>query len=131
LRITDETLLSREWCVFRNLVHAVYREARHLGPLGDYQARVTVSKGSLLTCANRCRQERLDLKSAKLYRLTEKATNTNEVLGPYQEKTGLTLDDLILLFKLPNWRQSYGGPKWVTIAETLGELVTAFISVLE
>ena len=42
---SDELLRSREWCVLRNLVHTVYHEARHFGPSGDSEAKVTVSSG--------------------------------------------------------------------------------------
>lgn len=123
--VASEIVRSREWCVFRNLVHAVYREARHFGPPADNEAHVTVSSGPLLPYAKRCRQARAELKSTSLYSLTARAKSTTDVLRPYQEKTGLSLDDMIRLFKLPNWKPSYGGLKWTTIAETLKELVSA------
>ncbi len=79
----------------------------------------------MLAYAKRCRQARAELKSTSLYKLTAQAKNTTDVLRPYQEKTGLSLDDMISLFKLPSWKQNSGGPKWVRIAETLKELVSA------
>jgi hypothetical protein len=123
--VTDEMFRSREWCVFRNLVHAVYREVRHFGPPGDHEARVTVSSGPLPPYAKRCCQARAELKSTSLYRHTAQARNTTDVLKPYHEKTGLSVEDLAHLFKLPNWKPGYSGPKWATIAETLNELVSA------
>jgi hypothetical protein len=33
------------WCTFRNLLHAVYREARHVGPPGDPDAKLVLSEG--------------------------------------------------------------------------------------
>lgn len=70
MMVSGEIVRSREWCVFRNLVHAVYREARHFGPPADNEAHVTVSSGPLLPYAKRCRQARAELKSTNLYRLT-------------------------------------------------------------
>jgi len=125
LMATNETIGSREWCVFRNLVHTVYREARHLGPEGDLNAQARVSGGPLLPHAEQCRRAREELKSLRLYELTTQARSTGDVLRPYQERTGLSVDDVIRVFNLPNWRRGYGGPRWATIAETLKELVSA------
>lgn len=111
--------------MFRNLVHAVYREARHLGPKGDDKARVTVSGGPLLPLAERCRGARAELRSRHLYELAAQARSTIDVLRPYQEKTGLSVDDVTRVFELPNWKPGYGGPRWAVIAETLKELVAA------
>ena len=123
--ITNESSRARAWCVLRNLVHTVYREARHLGPKGDVGANVTVSSGPLLVSAKRCRRSRVELKSRRMYDLTAGANTTAEVLRPYQEKTGLSVDDLILVFSLPDWQPGYGGAKWMAIAETLKELLSA------
>lgn len=123
--ITEEIILSREWCVLRNLVHTVYREARHLGPRGDPVAKVTVSGAPLLTKAEKCRATREELKSRHLFEHTAHAKSTADVFRPYQERTGLSVDDVIFLFKLPYWKSGYGGPPWARIAETLKELVSA------
>jgi hypothetical protein len=79
----------------------------------------------LLPQAKRCRQARAKLKARDLYDLTAEARNTTDVFRPYQERTGLSTDDLIHLFNLPNWDRDYGGLKWATIAETLKELASA------
>lgn len=123
--VTDEMIRSRAWCVLRNLAHAVYREARHLGPERDAQARVTVSGGPLLPQAQQCRRARVELKSRRLFEMTAQAKSTTEVLEPYVEKTGLSVDDAIRVFRLPSWERGYGGPKWAAIAETLKELLSA------
>lgn len=122
---TSEMLQSRPWCVLRNLIHTVYREARHLGPAGDPKACVTVSVGPLVAAAKQCRSERAKLKSTELYKLTANARNVADVLRPYKESTGLSLDDLVSVFSLPNWKPCYGGRKWKEIAETLRDLVSA------
>lgn len=121
----EQILGSHAWCVFRNLVHAVYREARHLGPKGDRNARVTVSEGLLLVTAKRCCKFRTLLKSAELHKRTARARSTAETLKPYQDVTGLGVSDMIAVFKLPGWRRQYGGPKWARIAETLRDLISA------
>lgn len=120
-----QVVSSNSWCVFRNLVHAVYREARHLGPNGDSGARVTVSTGPLLPAAQQCKINRAELKSARIYKLTQHANTVSEVLRPYRERTGLDIDDVISVFRLPNWTRTYGGPKWAQIAETLRDLKAA------
>jgi hypothetical protein len=122
---TSEMLQSRPWCVLRNLVHAVYREARHLGPAGDVEARVTVSVGPWVVAAKKCRSERAKLKSRDLYELTADARSVADVLRPYKESTCLSLDDLINVFSLPDWKPGYGGRKWKEIGETLRDLISA------
>jgi hypothetical protein len=124
--VTDEYIRSREWCVFRNLVHTVYREARHLGPERDLDAKVHVSSGHpLFPKAKLCYKAREELKSRHLYELTAQARSTADVLRPYREKTDLTVDELISAFKLQGWKPSFGGPCWAKIAETLKELISA------
>jgi hypothetical protein len=121
----EMTITKKQWCVFRNLVHAVYREARHLGPAGDQHARVTVSTGPLQAAALRCKANRSELKTARLYTLTSNAETPGAVVEPYRERTGLGIDDLVSLFSLPNWVPSYGGQKWKRIATTLREFAAA------
>ena len=117
---------SRAWCVFRNLVHTVYREARHLGPSGDPEAKVTVADDHLLAAAaKRCQKNRQKLKPDNLHGATASATSPTEVLAPYQEMTGLSVDDVVTVFELPNWKPGYGGAKWARIAATLKELLSA------
>jgi hypothetical protein len=124
--MTDDMIThSFAWCVLRNLVHTVYREARHLGPSGDPDAKVTVSDGHLLASAKQCRDARKDLESTSLYNATAKASTVREVLKRYEDKTDLAVDDLITVFNLPGWRRSYGGQKWARITEALKELVLA------
>jgi hypothetical protein len=116
---------TRTWCIFRNLVHAVYREACHLGPHNDTEARIKVGPGRFLEAARLCRKHRSELKSCCLHSLTAQARTPAEVLRQYQDSTGLSVDHVIAVFRLPGWRPSYGGKKWAEIAETLKELVTA------
>ena len=116
---------SRTWCIFRNLVHAVYRETRHLGPHGDPKAHVVVRAGRFLEPAKLCQSHRSELKSSRLHDQTAKASTPGEVLCPHQERTGLSIEDLIEVFRLPGWQRSYGGERWAEIAATLKELLTA------
>ena len=100
---------TRTWCIFRNLVHAVYREARHLGPHDDTEARIKVGAGRFLGAARLCRKHRSELKPRLLHELTEQAGKPAEALRPYQDRTGLSIEDLIEVFSLPGWRPKFGG----------------------
>lgn len=120
-----EIIQSQAWCILRTLVYTAYREARHLGPEGDANAKVTVSDGTLSFAAKRCRSERARLKSRELHKLTASAHSVADVLSPYKESTHLSVDDLIQVFSLPNWISPYGGLKWAKIAETLKDLICA------
>jgi hypothetical protein len=102
---SQQIIGSRTRCVFRNLVHTVYREARHLGPAGDPTACLTVTSGPLLAGAEQCRKFRARLKSTELFKRTAGAKTTAGVLKQYQELTGLSLSDVIVVFKLPGWRK--------------------------
>jgi hypothetical protein len=88
----------------------------------------------LLPHAEKCSGARAELKSRHLYELSAKGKSTTDVIRPYQEKTGLSVDDLIHLFNLPDWdtgpdgEPDYGGPKWAKIAETLKGLISALES---
>ncbi len=117
---------SRAWCVFRNLVHTVYREVRHLGPSRDRDAMVTVADDAPLAAAAKlCQMNRKKLKSNDLHGSTASARSPAEVLAPYREMTGLSVADMVTVFELPNWKLGYGGVKWARIAATLMNLLSA------
>jgi hypothetical protein len=108
---------ERAWCYYRNLVHAVYREARHVGPPGDPDARITVS-ADYQSAARKCRLNRSRLKSSVPFREVRTRT-TDAVIGAYQALTDLAPADLVAIFNLPGWRPSYGGKKWAAITQVL------------
>ena len=137
----DET----SWCYFRCLVQASYREARHIGPPGDSMARCEVTS-EFGRAAAQCSRNRARLKGLDLWRSTEPAQSTAEVLAPYVSASGLAPEELPGLFLLAAWQPSYGGRPWsriaevmlrlreaidqgdVTAAETLRERLAAFVT---
>jgi hypothetical protein len=102
--------------IFRKLVYLLYLE------IGALQHRVhpeLASKARLDTAFFQREKER---QAAELYHMTETSTNTAEILAPYAERTGLTLEDVHRAFLEGDWRNkfggnNFGGPKWLKIAE--------------
>jgi hypothetical protein len=116
----------RAWCYFRNLVHTVYREARHVGPAGDEAAKLQLSdKHPLVAAGRRCSKLRALLKGTSLFKQTAGAKAVDDVLRPYRDTAELELADLVLLFSEPGWTQDFGGPKWAAIARATAELADA------
>ncbi len=127
--MTSETERQRAWCYLRNLVHTVYREARHVGPLGDSGAKLRLSTDHpLAAAASRCSKNRALLKGTSLFKQTTVAKSVDDVLRPYRDTTALELADLTLLFAEPGWAVRYGGPKWAVIGEATAELADALNS---
>jgi len=116
---------QRAWCFFRNVVHATYREIRHIGPLTDSDAKLHVSDRKYVSAAERCSKGREVLKRADLFQQTADARTVDEVLQCYYDATHLHLQDLITLFGRHGWSRSYGGQKWATIASNALELAAA------
>lgn len=108
---------ERVWCYYQNLVHTVYREVRHIGEPGDKEAKYQVPDQYLLA-AQQCQQHRQTLKSSVPFR-NAKGVKTDDVIYCYETLTGLTLEDLLVIFSAPGWMTSYGGEKWAKITEVL------------
>ncbi len=108
---------ERVWCYYRNLVHSVYREARHIGKPGDNEAKCQV-KGKYLFEAKKIHDNRHNLKSMVPFRKTTEL-QTDKVIMCYQELTGLQPEDLVKIFRYMNWKPGYGGEKWANITEVL------------
>ncbi len=110
--------VDRTFCYFRNLVHTVYREARHIGPEGDPEAKLEVATGRYADAAKKCRAARQRLKGTRLFKATT-TSRTVDIVKRYVDLTGLEIQDLVVLFRQPGWKPGYGGPRWAVIAETL------------
>jgi hypothetical protein len=108
---------ERVWCYYRNLVHTVYREVRHIGESGDHEAKCQI-EGQYLAAAKRIRKNRSKLKSTVPF-LKIAELQTDNVIGCYQGLTGLMPDDLVKIFRNMDWRPAYGGEKWAKIAELM------------
>ena len=116
---------DRPRCYLRNIVHATYREIRHVGPPADHDAKLHVADDTYASAATFCSQARRLLKTTRLFRETAGATTVGEVLQPYYGTTRLHLEDVIVLFGRDGWATSYGGTKWAAIASIALELSRA------
>jgi len=124
--VTSEMERRRAWCYFRNLVHTVYREARHVGSAGDAAAKLHLSDDHPLVAAGRlCAKRRSLLKSTSIFKQTAEAKSVDDVLRPYRDAAELELTDLVVLFSEPGWTQGFGGLKWAAIARATAELADA------
>src|SRR5262249_759368 len=98
------------WCYYRNLVHTVYREIRHIGESGDKEAKYQVPN-HYLPAAQQCRKHRQTLKLSVLFH-NAKGVKTDDVIHCYEALRGsLKLDYPSLCGMLqitPGWRYLYG-----------------------
>jgi hypothetical protein len=113
---------DRAWCYYRNLVQTVYREARHIGGGQDRDARLRVADPALGAAVANIRRFREALKSTRLFDKVRDATRTDGVTKPYEEATGLRLEEVAELFGRDGWYPTYGGPRWQRIASLAIEL---------
>ena len=108
------------WCYYCNLVHAIYREIRHIGDKNDSEAKCHVSQ-KYLTAARMCQKNRKILKSTVPFKNVNSKI-TDDVIDCYRTLTGLAPSDLVDIFRSQSWVTSYGGEKWAVIAEVLMQL---------
>ena len=122
-------MTERAWCYFGCLAQACYREARHIGQVGDGGAKCAIPPtDALAAVAAKCKSKRTVLEGVALWERARLARTTDEVLAPYVDATGLAPAMLPSLFRLPQWRPSYGGEPWACIAESLLKLKDAIDS---
>ena len=106
---------------FRKLVYCVYREIGVLKPQNHVELAAKANRKTTFFSEDRKRQ------AGELYHLTETEENTALILGPYEERTGLSLADVHRAFaeghwQRPNGKYYFGGPKWAKITEKALEL---------
>jgi len=124
--LSPEAGRLRAWCYVRNLIHTTFREARHVGPVGDGEAKLCLpSDHRLIVGAKRCSEKRALLKGTFLFSQTASAKSVYDIVRPYRDATGLKLTDLVSLFSERGWAGSYGGEKWATIARAAVDLTKA------
>lgn len=102
---------------FRKLVSFLYREIGVLVPRNHEELATRRNlRSGFFEKTQRKRQAR------ELYRHTVTQERTRAILKPYEERTGLTLEDLRRAFEEGNWECGgtiyFGGPRWAIIAET-------------
>ncbi len=107
--------------VFRKLVYVLYLE------IGALQPRIHREVARKAKLDNAFFQRDKEREAARLDRQVENETDPEKIVAPYQERTGLTLEDIHQAFAEGDWKNkfgsyNFGGPKWVRIAETALEL---------
>lgn len=107
--------------IFRRLVYVLYLEIGALQPANHAEI---ARKARLNTAFFQRDKER---QSIEMFQQVENETETAKILAPFEERTGLTLEDIQRAFSEGDWRNkfggyNFGGPKWVRIAESAVEL---------
>lgn len=106
---------------FRKLLFLLYREIGALQPQIHAELAAKAKRTNWFFTGGR-KKVALDL-----YRKSEREATVQNILLPYVERTGLTLEDLRRAFAEGNWSNRYGGhwmggPKWAHITEKTIEL---------
>lgn len=101
---------------FRKLVFALYLEVGELRPKIHPEM---AAKAQLNTAFFERDKER---QAAALYHQVESETLPERIAGPFEERTGLSLEDIYRVFIEGDWqnkfgRYTFGGPRWAQIAE--------------
>jgi hypothetical protein len=107
--------------IFRKLVYVLYQE---IGALQTRNHPQLAQKAFLKTAFFQGERER---QAASLYHQIENEENLETIVGMFQQRTGLTLEDIHRAFVEGDWRNkfgsyNFGGPKWVRISEVALEL---------
>jgi hypothetical protein len=107
--------------VFRCLVYVLYLE------IGALQPRIhkEIARKAKLDSAYFQRDK--EREAASLAHQVETETDPAKIVAPFQERTGLSLEDISRAFDEGDWRNkfgayTFGGPKWARIAEVTLEL---------
>lgn len=106
---------DRGLCYYRNLVHTVYREARHIGAKGDPEARFNSWDPDLEPAIEAIVTSRSILDSLSIFRDINDEIVTSQIRAPYEQATLLTLPQLVNLFDQDGWRAGWGGLPWAAI----------------
>ncbi len=107
--------------IFRRLVYVLYLEIGALQPANHTEI---AGKARLNTAFFQRDKER---QSIEMFQQVENENETAKILAPFEERTGLTLEDIQRAFAEGDWRNkfggyNFGGPKWARIAESAVEL---------
>jgi len=102
--------------VFRKLVYVLYKE---IGALQPHIHQEIARKAKL---DNAFFQRDKEREAANLDHQVETETDPAKIVAPFQERTGLTLEDIHQALVEGDWKNkfgsyNFGGPKWVRIAE--------------
>jgi len=112
---------------FRKLVYCIYREIGVFKPKHHPRLAEKAKLSSKFFSDDRKRQAGL------FFHQTETQENTGLILKLYEDRTGLSLQDIHQIFAEGHWqchngRFSFGGPKWARITEKTLELRQAIVT---
>lgn len=101
---------------FRKLVYLLYLE---IGALQPHNHPELAARAKLKTAYFQREKER---QAAELYSGSVQENTPAKILAPYEERTGLSLEDVHRAFAEGDWRNkfggfNFGGPKWEKVAE--------------
>lgn len=107
--------------IFRRLVYVLYLEIGALQPANHPE----IARKARLNTAYFQREK--TRQAAELYRQVERENSPAKILAPFEERTGLSLEDIARAFSEGDWRNkhggvNFGGPKWARIAQAAVEL---------
>ncbi len=107
--------------IFRRLVYVLYLE------MGAFQADIYPEIAQKARLNTSFFQGDKAHQATDLYFHIEQETDPAKILAPFEERTGLSLEDVHLAFEKGDWRNkhggfNFGGPKWARIAEAAVEL---------
>ncbi len=99
----------------RKLAYVLYLE------IGALQPEIHPELAAKADIKNAFFQRDKERQAADLYHQTLESNTTDEILAPFVERTGLTLEDIHRAFVEGDWRNkfgayNFGGPKWIKIA---------------
>jgi hypothetical protein len=106
---------------FRKLVYLLYLE------IGALQPKIHPELAAKARLNTAFFQRDKDKQASALYKNIERETDVARIVGPFEERTGLSLEDVHRVLVEGDWRNkfgsyNFGGPKWQKIAEVTLEL---------
>lgn len=101
---------------FRKLIFTLYLEVGALRP----EIHPELAEKALMKTAFFEREK--ERQAVALYRQVEHETIPTRIVGPFEERTGLSLEDVYRVFNEGDWKNkfggyTFGGPRWARIAE--------------
>ncbi len=107
--------------VYRKLIYVLYLE------IGALQPRIHPEVAARADLRSAFFERNKERHAAALYHQSESERNPSLIEAPYQQRTGLTLEDIHEAFADGDWKNkfgqyNFGGPKWEHIAKLTLEL---------
>jgi hypothetical protein len=107
--------------VYRKLIYVLYLE------IGALQPRIHAEVAARADMRSAFFERNKERHAAALYHQSESERDPAKIEAPYQQRTGLTLEDIHQAFAEGEWKNkfgqyNFGGPKWEHIAKLTLEL---------